>query len=70
MGFNSVVVKHNTGYVFKYREKPPDHVIEDLKWVLEKHGYSVHKKPTKKITNVAGRTIGDLTAEERKDLGI
>ncbi len=43
-----VVVKHNSGYVYKYGETLPDHVLEDLKWVLAQHGYTTRKKPTKK----------------------
>lgn len=43
-----VVVKHNTGFVYKYGEALPDHVLEDLKFVLDQHGYSVRKKPTKR----------------------
>lgn len=42
-----MVMKHNTGYVAKYKEPLPDHVIEDLKWVFEQHGYSVRKDPKK-----------------------
>jgi len=42
-----VVVKHNTGYTYSGKEPMPDHAIEDLKWVLEQHGYSVRKKRKK-----------------------
>ena len=38
-----MVIKHNTGYVAKYKETLPDHVIEDMKWVLKQHGYRVSK---------------------------
>jgi hypothetical protein len=43
-----VVVKQNTGYVYNYKETLPDHVIEDLKFVLEEHGYRISKKPRPK----------------------
>ena len=43
-----VVVKHNTGWVYEYGKALPDHVLEDLKWVLDQHGFAVRKKPTKK----------------------
>lgn len=43
-----VVVKHNTGYVYQYQKTLPDHVIEDLKFVLEQHGYQISKKPDPK----------------------
>ncbi len=42
-----MVVKGNTGYVAKYKETLPDHVIEDMKWVLQQHGYRVSKAPKK-----------------------
>lgn len=45
-----VVVKHNTGWVDRYKETLPDHVIEDLKWVLKNNGYTVSKTPKKKVT--------------------
>lgn len=44
-----VVVKHNTGYVYKYKEVLPEHVLLDLKWVLEQHGFSIRKKTAKKV---------------------
>jgi hypothetical protein len=40
-----IVVKHNSAFVHKYKEQLPDHVIEDLKWVLKQHGYRVSKAP-------------------------
>ena len=42
-----VVVKGNTGYVAKYREPLPEHVIADMKWALEQQGYRVSKAPKK-----------------------
>jgi hypothetical protein len=44
-----VVVKYNTGYAAKYKETLPDHVIEDMKWVLKQHGYRVSKEPKKEV---------------------
>jgi len=43
------------------REQMPDHVIKDLKWVLEKHGYSVRKKPTKKERIMTERSVSGLS---------
>jgi hypothetical protein len=42
-----VVFKHNTGYVYRYKEKMPDHVLADLERVLEQHGYKVSKPKLK-----------------------
>ena len=44
-----MVIKCNTGYVGKYGEKLPDHVIADMKWVLEQNGYRVSKAPKKEV---------------------
>ena len=41
-----VVVKHNTGWS-AWEDDTPDHIINDLIAVLNHHGYSVKKKPTK-----------------------
>ena len=38
-----VVFKHNTGYVCRYGEVMPDHVLADLEWILKRHGYKVSK---------------------------
>lgn len=43
-----VVVKGNTGFAYRYGEALPESVLEDLKFVLDQHGYSVRKKPTKR----------------------
>jgi hypothetical protein len=40
-----MVMKHNSAYVHKYRERLPDHVIEDLIGVLKDHGYRVSRAP-------------------------
>lgn len=44
-----MVIKYNSGYVAKYKETLPDHVIEDMKWVLKQHGYRVSKEPKKEV---------------------
>lgn len=44
-----MVIKYNSGYVAKYKGTLPDHVIEDMKWVLKQHGYHVSKEPKKEV---------------------
>jgi hypothetical protein len=48
-----MVVKHNTAWVYRYKEQLPDHVIEDLKWVLKQHGYDVRRSPKKNETKTS-----------------
>ena len=39
-----MVVKHNTGWVYRYGKTLPDSVLEDLAFVLEQHGYRISRK--------------------------